>query len=195
MKLLGLIDKHEVSNTVLLSGDVHTASAFSTPCSAVAGYNVIEYTSSGMTHTVNAIFFDIVNMIQDPLYSGSNVMMEKNFGKLKINPVKNKLEMQIVTINGTTHFNQEFDLASDFVHDKTNLGINRAFCFHAQSSSKFFLMRMIQFFRVYLFPKEWSLLLWQLAFFIFFYFLICLGISIVLKVLSLLVWLAFLGFK
>lgn len=143
MRLLGLIDKHEVSNTILLSGDVHYANAFATPCSAVAGYDLVEYTSSGMSHTAFWPFVDLINLATDPLYAGSSLILDKNFGSMKINPSENKVSMQIVTIDGATHFDQEFDLTSDFVHDKANLERNREFCIHAQSRSKLLLNLLI----------------------------------------------------
>jgi alkaline phosphatase D len=53
-KIYNLITKYQKNNVVFLSGDVHYANAYHTPCEALTGYNVLDYTSSGMTHTVES---------------------------------------------------------------------------------------------------------------------------------------------
>jgi len=52
-RLIGLIRKYKVSGVVLLSGDVHFAEVMRYPCKEHIGYELYEFTSSGLTHSVN----------------------------------------------------------------------------------------------------------------------------------------------
>ena len=74
--LFNLIRKHKKSGAMFLSGDVHFANRYQTPCESLTGYTLPEFTSSGMTHTVETnikyITFWMVptfEMFTDPIYS------------------------------------------------------------------------------------------------------------------------------
>jgi len=50
--VFALLEKHEVSNVVIVSGDVHYAQIYANTCSSIGGQNSVwEFTSSGMSHT------------------------------------------------------------------------------------------------------------------------------------------------
>ena len=51
-RILEIIVKHEKSGVVFLSGDVHWAQIFSMNCTSYTGYNIYEFCSSGLTHTL-----------------------------------------------------------------------------------------------------------------------------------------------
>jgi len=53
-RLFETIRKNQKGNIVLLSGDVHHANVFHSPCASLTGYNLVEFTSSGMSHTVDS---------------------------------------------------------------------------------------------------------------------------------------------
>jgi phosphodiesterase/alkaline phosphatase D-like protein len=63
-KLIAIVEKHRKNNTLFLSGDVHTANTFKSPCAAFGGYKYLEYTSSGMSHHMNSFIpflYDLAN--------------------------------------------------------------------------------------------------------------------------------------
>ena len=49
-KLFALINKYEKNGVIFLSGDVHFAQIYHSNCYSLTGYDIYEYTSSGMTH-------------------------------------------------------------------------------------------------------------------------------------------------
>ena len=86
-RLIGLIQKFQVSGVMLLSGDVHYAEIMKHPCPQRVGYNLYEFTSSGLTHFVseyipygghlfNELFPFTFNEPKDRF-------MEKNFGTIR----------------------------------------------------------------------------------------------------------------
>ena len=91
-KLYNIIRKHEKSNVILLSGDVHFAKRYQTPCESLTGYSVPEYTSSGMTHSLGAtVSFGIgslaeavLDLYSNPIYGPELFMFDFNFGKIVI---------------------------------------------------------------------------------------------------------------
>lgn len=48
--LFELIKENQRSRVIFLSGDIHSAQFYSTRCESLTGYNVPEFTSSGLTH-------------------------------------------------------------------------------------------------------------------------------------------------
>lgn len=50
--LYEVVAQNQKSNLFLLTGDVHYANTFFTPCEALTGYQIVEYTSSGLTHSI-----------------------------------------------------------------------------------------------------------------------------------------------
>ena len=93
-----MIRKHKKSGVILLSGDVHYANQYHTPCETLTGYLIPEYTSSGMTHNLRsmtkglgAILEEVVNTYQDPNYSTETVMHKFNFGQIDIDTKNNNV--------------------------------------------------------------------------------------------------------
>ena len=50
-RLFSHIKSIKKPGVIFLSGDVHFAQTYQTRCSSLTGYNLLEVTSSGMTHT------------------------------------------------------------------------------------------------------------------------------------------------
>jgi len=86
-RLIGLIRKYKVSGVILLSGDVHYAEIMKHPCPQRVGYNLYEFTSSGLTHYISEYIpfgGQLFNELFPHTYnSPKDRFMEKNFGMLK----------------------------------------------------------------------------------------------------------------
>lgn len=54
-RLYKIIRDNRKSGVILLSGDVHFAARYQTPCESLTGYTIPEYTSSGMTHILSTM--------------------------------------------------------------------------------------------------------------------------------------------
>lgn len=50
-RLFDLLKKNELSNVVLISGDVHIAQMLENKCRALTGMKLVEITSSGLSHS------------------------------------------------------------------------------------------------------------------------------------------------
>lgn len=87
-QLLQLISDSKAKNVILLSGDRHIAEISSKKTEALS-YPLIDFTSSGMTHSYSA-FKGEPNQ-----YRISRVVAEKNFGLLKIDFSANQVLMEI----------------------------------------------------------------------------------------------------
>lgn len=82
-KLYQAIVDNQKSNAFLLSGDVHSATVFQTPCASLTGYNLLEFTSSGLTHTVHTFFAPVADLFEgfhEPLYTVERIFGEFNYG-------------------------------------------------------------------------------------------------------------------
>ena len=139
---------------LLLSGDVHSANTFKMPCSALTGYNVVEYCSSGMSHHARGfvIFLeDVMNMVNNPIYSPVNNMDDLNFGILRINTTSRRLEMEISNGEGDKFFVHQVDLRSDeWRFDPSKLKRNRELCVVVQRDQTF-VNTLISIIRYYFF--------------------------------------------
>jgi len=83
MRLFDLLYKHELSNVIMLSGDIHYGQISVPPC----GLFTPEFTSSGLTHAVGYLPFghELMNMVQTALYhSTSDIISSLNYGEIKI---------------------------------------------------------------------------------------------------------------
>ncbi len=97
MKLYNLIAKHQRSNVIFLSGDVHYAIPTASFCQATTGgYRIPEFTSSGMTHTeADFVLFgkEILHFITHSTYTIHPPLVELNYGLIEIK--KNKIKVMI----------------------------------------------------------------------------------------------------
>jgi len=86
-RLLDLIQKYKVSGVILLSGDVHYAEIMKHPCPQRVGYNLYEFTSSGLTHYISEYipfggqFFN--ELFPHTFNTPKDRFIEKNFGILR----------------------------------------------------------------------------------------------------------------
>ncbi len=97
--IFNLINKHEKSGVIFLSGDVHFAQFYNTHCkSVVGGYLIPELTSSGLTHHANT-FMKIADKVLDrctPLFwNSSDIVMDYNFGIINIHKVNDDIEVSL----------------------------------------------------------------------------------------------------
>jgi len=87
-RLFGMIRKHKVSGVIFLSGDVHYAEFMKHPCPKRVGYNLYEFTSSGLTHFVsdNIPFGgQLFNELFTHTFNGpTDRYMGNNFGIIKL---------------------------------------------------------------------------------------------------------------
>lgn len=90
--LFNLIKKHKKSGVIILSGDVHFAQFYSTKCKSLTSYNIIEMTTSGLTHHVNSFFKigePLLNSNTHPFWIESDIYIDYNYGMLKAKKVNN----------------------------------------------------------------------------------------------------------
>jgi len=152
-KLFSLISKHQKSNVLLLSGDVHYANRYQTNCEALTGYTVPEFTSSGMTHNIATFgggvltFLEsVIDIFQDPNYSVEYSYHDFNYGHVSIDTETNTLNVSINDINGNSVMSSQFDLTTDLQFDPAKLSRNTEFC-KVQQRDHSFLMKLIAFVR------------------------------------------------
>jgi len=104
-KLYELIRKYKRSGVVLLSGDVHYAEFMKYPCKERIGYDLWEFTSSGLTHFI-ASQVKYIDEFTKRLYPTTyndmeDKYMERNFGVLNISFGSNPgILMQVRNYNG-----------------------------------------------------------------------------------------------
>ncbi|MDZ7614906.1 MAG: alkaline phosphatase D family protein [Flavobacteriaceae bacterium] len=87
-KLMQLISDSKAKNVILLSGDRHIAEISSKKNGALS-YPIIDFTSSGMTHSYSA------HKGEPNQYRISKVVADKNFGLLKFDFSENQVLMEI----------------------------------------------------------------------------------------------------
>ena len=85
-KLYGIIREVKKDNVVLLTGDVHWASPYFTPCSSLVGYNLFEMCSSGLTHTSDAFWpwMTWLDFYSDPIYGSESQLKQINWGDITV---------------------------------------------------------------------------------------------------------------
>jgi len=85
-RLVELIRKYKLSGVILLSGDVHFAEIMKYPCNERIGFDLYEFTSSGMTHYTSShvpLVDNIINAMYPLTYSlPKDRFFERNFGNL-----------------------------------------------------------------------------------------------------------------
>ena len=106
---------------IILSGDVHYANRYQTPCEALTGYTLPEFTSSGMTHTCRT-WMDLwipgtLRWHQDPLYTTEDIMAEYNFGDILIDTKNNEVTVSIKDVQNNDFLNKTFDLTKDKIYN------------------------------------------------------------------------------
>ncbi len=85
--MFDLINKHEKSGVILLSGDVHFAQFYDTKCKSLTGYNVPELTTSGMSHHVDSFLkfgHKWLPMVTPKFWASSDIIVDYNFGLIKV---------------------------------------------------------------------------------------------------------------
>lgn len=96
--LIDLINTHQKSGVILLSGDVHFAQFYHMNCQSLTGYNLTEMTTSGLTHHVN-MFAKVADRVMDmvtPLFwNASELVMDFNFGLFRVKRVSNDIEVTL----------------------------------------------------------------------------------------------------
>ena len=87
-RLIKLIKKYQIGGVLLISGDVHYAEIMKHPCKERVGFDLYEFTSSGITHHVTThipipadrlianVFPNTFNEVQDKFF-------ERNFGAIR----------------------------------------------------------------------------------------------------------------
>ena len=117
----------------MLSGDVHFGHYNQLPCRAHVGYKVLEYTSSGLSHSVASFFAflsDWSNASLDTIYSPDWVVSDLNYGEITVNTSNSLLSLSIRSLS-TAHFQKVINLtSSDFTFNRSATLLNREFCLH-----------------------------------------------------------------
>ena len=84
---MALIKKHEKSGVLFFSGDVHYAQLFTSKCSSLTGYVIPEVCSSGMTHVLTDVYFNILNTIEvhtPRQFKDSEMIADFNYATIEI---------------------------------------------------------------------------------------------------------------
>jgi len=93
-RLFALIRKYKTSGVILLSGDVHYAEILKYPCKEHIGYELYEFTSSGLTHHVSTHvpfadkYMDV--MVPSTWSTKKDRFLDLNFGVLNFSFGKEK---------------------------------------------------------------------------------------------------------
>lgn len=136
IKLFETIARNEVSNVVLLSGDVHFANAYQSACKALTGYGLYEITSSGMSHTIDsfntALVREFIEVWQAPIYTTNRIVTKYNYGDVIIDTVNKKVKMAVRDLDGGSHYLHDLDLLKDLNFDAANLKKNPELCRNVQ---------------------------------------------------------------
>lgn len=131
LQMMSLLIKHKRSGVIFLSGDVHMAEAFQVPCSSEAlGYSIPEYTSSGITHSGEPVFFKedfrkfaIPDTFNNVDFLGTSIIFSKgvedryvanNVGLIEVKMSPGKPEESVVLISvigedNQTHLTREIN--------------------------------------------------------------------------------------
>eukprot|EP00352_Strombidinopsis_acuminata_P001820 CAMPEP_0176385718 /NCGR_PEP_ID=MMETSP0126-20121128/35372_1 /TAXON_ID=141414 ORGANISM="Strombidinopsis acuminatum, Strain SPMC142" /NCGR_SAMPLE_ID=MMETSP0126 /ASSEMBLY_ACC=CAM_ASM_000229 /LENGTH=159 /DNA_ID=CAMNT_0017752243 /DNA_START=295 /DNA_END=774 /DNA_ORIENTATION=- len=83
-RLFELINKHQKSNVVLMSGDIHFSQFFATQCSSLTGYQIIELTTSGMTHNDPPIIHPVIYFWTPTFFTLSDMYAKFNYGTIAL---------------------------------------------------------------------------------------------------------------
>lgn len=97
-EIFNLLKRHELSNVLLLSGDVHFAQVYENKCISLSGQRLVEVTSSGLSHTLDDIWssfkaepfetypspFGMVNAVTPSFFTLSDPYFDLNFGNIVI---------------------------------------------------------------------------------------------------------------
>lgn len=102
-RLFDLIIKHNTSGVIFISGDIHEAQVLRTSCmEEYIGYNLYEFTSSGLTHAFRLPFATLFvdNILLHDYYHSKSVA-ERNFGLMEFSFDNENKENSsiIITIN------------------------------------------------------------------------------------------------
>jgi len=105
-RLFALIRKYKTSGVILISGDVHFAEILKYPCREHVGYEIYEFTSSGLTHHVSTHvpfadkYMDV--MVPKTWSTKKDRFLDLNFGVLKFSFGKErKVKFEARDVNST----------------------------------------------------------------------------------------------
>jgi len=135
-RLLALIRKYQVNGVMLLSGDVHYAEIMKYPCKEHVGYDLYEFTSSGLTHHV-ATHVPLADRFVNTMFPKTwndkkQRFMDWNFGVLKFDFNKEKgvkleirdAESKVVLEQTLRHEETRFD--SGIINEKKECIANKS---------------------------------------------------------------------
>jgi hypothetical protein len=105
-----MINKHEKSGVIILSGDVHWAQLFSTGCSSYpGGYLLPEVCSSGMTHVLSDTSYNAIETLMEAhtplLFKMSEIEMVHNYATVDIKRSAVDQERIEISVNVNTYGN------------------------------------------------------------------------------------------
>jgi len=128
-RLIELIRKYKVSGVILLSGDVHFAEIMKYPCKERIGFDLFEFTSSGMTHYTSShvpLVHNIINAMYPLTYSQpEDRFFERNFGSLifKFGDNSSSVKLEARNYYGVTVLEKELPY-SHLTFDETIINDN-----------------------------------------------------------------------
>lgn len=122
-RLVSLIRKYKVGGVVLLSGDILYAEMLKYPCKERLGYELHEFTSSGLTHSVlkrSMIANKFLKVMYPQTWNTENDMyFEKNFGVINFESGENKgIRFQARSEDGRVAL-EKFIPYSDLTYNET----------------------------------------------------------------------------
>jgi alkaline phosphatase D len=93
-RLLALIRKHKLSRVLLISGDVHFSEIVTYPCKERVGYDLVEFTSSGLSHKLLPfnpwIEWVVMEIYPDTYNTKKDRWPNRNFGIIRFSFGKEK---------------------------------------------------------------------------------------------------------
>ena len=120
-RLLGLLQKH--SNSILVSGDVHHSEILEVCCNS---YRVIEFTSSGLTHSVSGTYGKLTCWLIDFWYPYTTNLTPRtyteSFGSIHVK-ANGKIELRALDENGETVLEHSL-----WVQDLSEVQENKWYC-------------------------------------------------------------------
>jgi len=132
VKLFERIRQNKISNIILLSGDVHFSNTYHSACDALIGYGLIEYTSSGMSHSIDSFKTPLVRegieSLHDPIYGTTRMVTKYNYGEIYVDSVNRTVHLSVKDIDGGSHYDHVIDLDKDLQFDERALERNTELC-------------------------------------------------------------------
>ena len=134
-RLFELIRNYKTSGVILISGDVHFAEILKYPCKEHVGYEIFEFTSSGLTHHVSTHvpfadkYMDV--MVPKTWSSKKDRFLDLNFGVLKFSFGKErKVKFEARSANSTVVLEKtlrqaELRFNKQYINPETQCAVNK----------------------------------------------------------------------